>query len=364
MSSAMDSLTTYFSYKDRASGQGHEKPFYYYLQLLTWNHGQNFWQPDTLPPRPTGRFLWTEIVILAFTLVGMVRAFVGQGKGYHREFGLFLTGYVILTFGAYSLISYKTPWCILSTHFAIILLAGFGVAGFMNSLYGAPGKMIFSSLVLAGAAHLALQSYRANFANDVTKPIWLRTLDTHSSMDNPYAYGFTPISLRDTIVSHLEGYAKRSPAGYGLKVDIATPSGGWPLPWYLRKFTNVTYLPSVTAVNNYRAVDAAADIILVEPALKTKLPENVLGKEFDGGKTHVREVFGMLNQQFWIQGYIQRGLTDQPAQAPEIALEKPAAKQKQDAGNQPSTEDKPQPEPPDPTPDLPAVPALERPVVE
>ncbi len=329
LESVADSVKTYFSYADRAGGQGHEKPWYYYLQLLGWNQGGKFWKGES-----AGGFIWTELLILLFALVGMVRAFFGQGKGYHREFGLFLTGYAVLTLAAYSLISYKTPWCILATHFALILLAGFGVGGFMNSLYASWGKWVFASLVLAGAGHLGFQAYRVNFADDATDQPWLRTRNVHSSTANPYAYGFTPIGLRDTIVRRLEGYAARSPAGYALRMEVASPSGGWPLPWYLRKFTSVAYLPDVVAVGGTRGVDPTAEVILVDPALIAKLPEPVRGTDHDGGGTHVKDVFGMLNQQFWIQGYVKRGLEDHGAPA-SAAQPPPAAPAPEEATPEP-----------------------------
>jgi uncharacterized protein (TIGR03663 family) len=336
MGSVADSVKTYFSYAERAGGQGHEKPWYYYLQLLGWNQGGKFWKGES-----AGGFIWTELLILLFALLGMVRSFFGKGKGYHREFGLFLTGYAVLTLAAYSLISYKTPWCILATHFAVILLAGFGVAGFMNSLYASWGKWVFSCLVLVGAAHLGFQAYRVNFADDATTQPWLRTRNVHSSTANPYAYGFTPIGLRDTIVRRLEGYAERSPAGRALRVEVAVPpqSGGWPLPWYLRKFTSVAYLPDVEAVGSTRGVDPTADVILVEPALIKKLPEAVRGTDHDGGGTHVKDIFGMLNQQFWIQGYVKRGLENQGAAATPPPSAEPSSEQT------PPTNDEPKPEP-------------------
>ncbi len=296
-SSILDSVQTYFSYAQRAGGQGHQKPFLYYCQLLGWNHGGKFWLGES-----SGRFLWTELLILSFAVLGMVRSLGGQGKGYRRELGLFLTAYAGLTFLAYSCIAYKTPWCILSTHLALILLAGFGVSGFLSMLYADWGKGVFCAIMLVGAGHLAFQSYRANFPDDPSTQPWLRTLNAHSLTDNPYAYGFTPLGLRDTIVPYLEGYAARSPAGHELRMDIATPSGSWPLPWYLRKFPNVAYRPDLTGL------DPTAAAILVDPALVPRLPLAIRGADEKGSATYAKHIYGMLNQQYWIQGYVQRSL--------------------------------------------------------
>lgn len=317
LSSIADSVKTYFNYADRAGGQGHQKPWYYYLQLLGWNSGGKFWQGES-----GGPFVWTELFILGLAVLGMLRTFFGRAKTWSRELGLFLTAYTVLTFGAYSFIAYKTPWCILSTHVGLILLAGLGAGALIESLYAGWAKWACAGLLFVGAGHLALQSYRSNFQDDPTSATWLRTRNTHSNLANPYAYGFTPMSTRDSIVSKLEGYAKASPLGKGLHIEIGTPSGSWPLPWYLRKFTNVAYLPAVKASNGVRSLDESADVILVDPNLTMDLSESVRGADTTGSATYVKDIFGLINQQFWIQGYAKRSLV--PNLPPMVAPEAPA----------------------------------------
>lgn len=306
-----DSLGTYFNYAERAGGQGHQKPWYYYLQLLGYNQGGKFWLGE-----PDGTFVWSELMILILAAIGFVRAFAGQGRGYSRQFGLFLGVYALLTFGAYSVISYKTPWCILSTHLAFVLLAGFGAAGIYNSLFTSTGKWLLGLILFAGVGHLALQGYRATAPNDPTAPRLLQSRDVHSRAANPYAYGFTPASLRDDIVAKLNGYAERSPLGHGLRMEIATPGGPWPLPWYLRKFTATAYLPDVEPARGVRGLDPTADVILVDPSLLKKLPESLRGADFTGSADYAKDIFGLLNQQFWIQGYVKRSLLEHPAPPP------------------------------------------------
>jgi uncharacterized protein (TIGR03663 family) len=301
--SIVESFETYLNYLKRAGGQGHEKPWFYYLQLLGYNEGGKFWLGE-----PDGRFVWTEAMVLVLACFGGLRGFFGSGKTYSRELAVFLAVYALATFMAYSWIAYKTPWCILSTHVAILLLAGLGAASFIHGLYKLWGKWMVAALLLIGSGHLALQSYRANFQDDPTLARWLRTFNTHSLVGNPYAYGFTPVSLRDSIVTNLEAYAARSPEGRKLRIEIATPSGSWPLPWYLRKFTGVAYLPAVTASENFRAVDPTADVILVDPTMIKDLPESVRGPTHSGSAEYANHLFGMLNQQYWIQGFVKRSL--------------------------------------------------------
>ena len=334
-----DSIGTYFNYAARAGGQGHQKPWYYYIQLLAYNTGGKFWLGES-----DGTFVWSELLIVLLAVLGIVRAFVGQGRGYNREFALFLGVYAVLTFGAYSFISYKTPWCILSTHLALVLLAGFGAAGIFNSLFTSVGKWGLTAVLTLGAGHLALQSHRATAANDPTAPHWLQTRDVHSRTANPYAYGFTPMSLRDTIVSNINGYAARSPLGYGLRMEIATPGGPWPLPWYLRKYTATAYLPDVDPTPEVRGLDPTADVILVDPSLVKKLPENIRGADDKGSADYESNLYGLLNQQYWIKGYVRRTLLENaPAPSTPPAVEPP------DEAEIPlPPADVPLPEPPDP----------------
>ena len=348
-----DSIGTYFNYAARAGGQGHQKPWYYYIQLLAYNTGGKFWLGES-----DGTFVWSELLIVLLAVLGIVRAFVGQGRGYNREFALFLGVYAVLTFGAYSFISYKTPWCILSTHLALVLLAGFGAAGIFNSLFTSVGKWGLTAVLTLGAGHLALQSHRATAANDPTAPHWLQTRDAHSRTANPYAYGFTPMSLRDTIVSNINGYAARSPLGYGLRIEIATPGGPWPLPWYLRKYTATAYLPDVDPTPEVRGLDPTADVILVDPSLVKKLPENIRGADDKGSADYESNLYGLLNQQYWIKGYVRRTLLENaPAPSTPPAAEPPG---EQEIPLPPSDVPLPDSPPFDPEPPDPDSPASER----
>ena len=345
-----DSIGTYFNYADRAGGQGHQKPWYYYLQLLGYNTGGKFWLGQS-----DGTFVWSELLILLLAVLGIVRAFVGQGRGYDREFALFLGVYAVLTFGAYSFISYKTPWCILSTHLALVLLAGFGAAGIFNSLFTSAGKWALTAALTLGAGHLALQSYRATAANDPTDPRWLQTRNAHSLGANPYAYGFTPTGLRDNIVSKLNGYASRSPLGHGLRMEIATPGGPWPLPWYLRKFTATAYLPDVDPTPGFRGLDTTADVILVDPSLLKKLPESIRGPDFNGSADYTKDIFGLLNQQYWIQGYVRNNLLEIPPPPPPFPAPAPAPESAPVPAQEPPTEAPSELETPVPPADVPPV---------
>ncbi|MDG2124797.1 MAG: glycosyltransferase family 39 protein, partial [Verrucomicrobiales bacterium] len=62
LSGIFDSFTTYASYLDRSKGSGHEKPWYYYIILLTW--------------KPSGGLVWSSAAILVLAMVGSGYAFL------------------------------------------------------------------------------------------------------------------------------------------------------------------------------------------------------------------------------------------------------------------------------------------------
>ena len=106
-----ESVLTYSTYLDRAGQTGlHEHPWHYYLGLL--GHYQFADGP-----------VFSELIVLLLALVGLgftVRGSVGEANA-----GLlrFVALYTVLMTVIYSLIPYKTPWCLLSFYHGIILLA-------------------------------------------------------------------------------------------------------------------------------------------------------------------------------------------------------------------------------------------------
>ena len=87
----------------RAGGQGHEKPFWYYAQLLAGG--------------------WSGAAILAVAAMGFLRAIHKPASG--ARFALAI--YALLIFAIYSAIPYKTPWLALNFWLPLAILAGIAV---------------------------------------------------------------------------------------------------------------------------------------------------------------------------------------------------------------------------------------------
>src|SRR5207342_2861033 len=113
----MDSLRTYLPWVRRAGGDSpHIHPWYFYVQRLC------FFKEARGP-------IWTEGLIVALAIIGawcgLSRTHLGAADA---SFARFITFYTALLTTAYSLIAYKTPWCLLGFLQPLILLAGIGAA--------------------------------------------------------------------------------------------------------------------------------------------------------------------------------------------------------------------------------------------
>ena len=88
------------------------------------------------------------------------------------SFARFMAFYTLLLTGAYSLIPYKTPWCVLSFLQGMIVLAGIGAVALIRATPGKLLKDVVVLLLLAASAQLGWQAYRASYIRyaDDTNP--------------------------------------------------------------------------------------------------------------------------------------------------------------------------------------------------
>jgi uncharacterized protein (TIGR03663 family) len=227
----------------------HRHPWDYYLGLLIRN----------------------EWLIVAAAVAGATR------KG-----GLprFLAVYACAMTLAYSLIPYKTPWCLLGPLDAMILLAGTGTAAWLEWL---PRKAWVAMSILL--AVVCFQAWRASF------PL-------SSDPRNPYAYAHTGrdvYALRDRLES----------LGRGRLVQVVSTRNLWPLPWYLRAFPHVEWWRSLGP--GYRP----ADVILVTPEMEPALVHELYEVPPPGSRELYLSIFDRymeLRPRVELRGYIRASL--------------------------------------------------------
>jgi uncharacterized protein (TIGR03663 family) len=203
-----DSFQAFDLWKKTGMSEFHSKPFGTYADWL--------WQE--------------EAPILVLAVAGTIVALLERRK---NRFAVFASAWAFGLLVAYSLISYKTPWLVLSFVVPLAVAGGYGV----QKLYdwgradrwrrGGP----VAALVVAAAA-LAVGTYQTIVLN-------FREYDNDSY---PYVYSHTQRQALE-LVKEVERAAARA----GTRepgVVIASPEY-WPLPWYFRDDPHAGYVGSV-----------------------------------------------------------------------------------------------------------------------
>jgi uncharacterized protein (TIGR03663 family) len=185
----------------RAAGEGHEKPFAYYLHLLD----------------PT---LVLFIVAAAGIYAAVCDAAARAGKA-----PILLVIYGALIFLIYSAIPYKTPWLALNLWLPTALICGLGVAAFWHQIKDTASRWI---VVIAGVFLLATLGVQ-------TKVL---VFDRPADERNPFAYAQTSDDLSGLPPRLEQLVAENHLSQPRIAVVAADP---WPLPWYLRKFAAVGF---------------------------------------------------------------------------------------------------------------------------
>jgi predicted membrane-bound mannosyltransferase len=190
----------------RAGGEGHQKPFWYFAQLLTGGRSGG--------------------LISVLALIGFVQS---TRKRDATAFGL-LAFYAFFIAVIYSLIPYKTPWLALNLWLPIALFAGRGIDSpwRLAAKYPAFRIPIRAVCIAVGAALAVL------VAHDTRQRVFLHAADE----TNPYAYAHTSEDLLG-LPAEIERLAHQDAfAAPRIAVIAADP---WPLPWYLRHFSEVGF---------------------------------------------------------------------------------------------------------------------------
>ena len=310
----LDSVRTYTTYFDRAGNNTlHIHPWYYYLKMLIYSrYGDG--------PR------WTEALIVLLAVVGFIAAMTRKGLSFANVHparlpmclarlntspsstgGIhllrFIGFYTLILTAAYSIIPYKTPWCMLGFLHGMILLAGVGAVVLVKLMPNVLPRLIILLLLFEGSVHLTWQSYLSNY-------------EFYADSRNPYVYAH-PTNEVFTITEKIEEYASVHEDGYDIPVDVICPEGDyWPLPWYLRSFKKIRWS------NEVDNDTASAPLVIaspdVEAALTNKLYSLTPPQErqmylylFD------RPYYVWLRPQVKLLGFVRKDLWERRHQGPD-----------------------------------------------
>jgi len=242
-----DSITTYCHHFAQGGGQGstgdHSYPWYHYLRIILW------WQVGD-------GSLWTEAVVVVLAIAGMIAALCGKGCGKASiPFVRFLCIYTVVMTVVYSVISYKTPWCLLGFFHGMILHAGVGAAAGLRIAKKAPLKALVAVVLVGAAGHLAWQGWRANFPQC-------------ADPGNPYVYAHPTHDVPE--LARLVGeIANVHDDKRDMYVQIiCADNHPWPFPWYLRDFTRVDW-------NGRVSPGPLAPVIIYRPDLSAKVNDTL-----------------------------------------------------------------------------------------
>lgn len=189
----------------RAAGQGHERPFWYYGQLLASG--------------------WSGGVLLALACLGIFISI----KTRRASPTQWLAYYGFLIAAIYSLIPYKTPWLALSLWLVVALFSAIAAVSLWSWASERLDKRAVAPIFCILAALVAVL-----LEHDTRERVFLRPFDE----SNPYAYAHTSDDILG-LAAEIGDLARRD--------GILTPriaviaADPWPLPWYLRHFKQVGF---------------------------------------------------------------------------------------------------------------------------
>jgi predicted membrane-bound mannosyltransferase len=228
-------MYSFVSYFERGTGTPeHTYPWFYYLKILFYYNSN-------------GTVFCSEMLLLVAFNCSIIILFVQNPE----KLSLFFLSFAISMLAVYSVIPYKTPWNILGL---IPAMAVPGAAGLL-SLYERIGQTRTRFFVqLAFAVLFVFQVHT----------LWQLNFEEADAPENPFTYGHARDDVK-RIAQKLQQVSSGE-MSKEMRIDvIALNSGYWPLPWYLRHFTQVAWWNTVP--ENI----AATPVILITPDMEDKL---------------------------------------------------------------------------------------------
>jgi uncharacterized protein (TIGR03663 family) len=199
--------------KTGSDGAGHGKPFYYWLQLIV-----RYEQP----------------VLVALLLAPLIQLVQNLNLRYLAIYG-------VGTFLAYSIVSYKTPWCIISIVWPLLF-----VFGALPGLFPTEYRRIVSAsvavlLAISLGLSVSLNYFRCSTFNEFN---WTSERSVPENLKRfavwePYVYVQTYNDVWK-LTKPLLRLATSNPTYYQLIGHLIRTST-YPLPWMLGDFTKVGY---------------------------------------------------------------------------------------------------------------------------
>ena len=177
--------------------------------------------------------VYPKMAELPAMLLGSVGIVLALWRARDR-FAVFVAFWSLGILAAYSLVSYKTPWCALNIVLPFVIMAGYG----LQQLYGRRSIAVFLAAIAVGVSlYLAIELSFFKYDDDA----------------QAYSYAHTKRDFQ-RLVNEVDSIAAGNPAGKDIGITVMSGEH-WPLPWYLRDYTHAGYWGTV--------VDSSEPILIV-----------------------------------------------------------------------------------------------------
>ena len=180
----------------------------------------------------------------------------------------------------------------------MILLAAVAMVLMIKLLANNKAKVLAVIVLTFGGLHLLFQAYLANYKY-YAEPV------------NPYVYAHTSTDIFK-IVEGIRNISEIHPASRNMYIQVICPDGDyWPLPWYLRDFTNIGWWSEVDEKT------PAAEIIIASPAVEPALIKKLYEQPPPGQRNLYLPLFDsylQIRPGVELRGFITKELTDKLSQ--------------------------------------------------
>ncbi|MHC4551336.1 MAG: flippase activity-associated protein Agl23, partial [Planctomycetota bacterium] len=295
----LDSVATYAIWFQRSGDSIHVHPWYFYLDLITWI--------EILEP-----VTWNEDGIVALAFCGLLFIFIPKARTASVPIVIrCIAAYTLTLTAIYCIIPYKTPWCMLSFLYGMVILGAFTLNELTRTADSRWQKTCIGIII---AVFVCISPVFQS---------WMLNFKYHADPRNPYVYAHTSTD----IFPMLEAIEKAADAAEGKKTliyAIADEHDHWPLPWYLRLYENDGY-PLGPEAYVCRAP------IIIANAEQEQALLNVLYTAPPPGQKHL--YVPLFDEDLYLRpgvpwrGYIRKDLYDRMNAAGESALPSPTTKE-------------------------------------
>jgi uncharacterized protein (TIGR03663 family) len=178
------------------SGNGHEKPLWYFIKILFTHE-------------------WLALLGVMFSVFALVQ----------ESYSIRILSAVGCGLGlGYSLVNYKTPWCLMSFYWALILVAAYWLSQLIDQ--GKTKRPWIVPILTIGILLSGLRSHSLAYVR--------------VDGEDPYIYGQTYRELMGPIKEILDRVEAEPDLANRLRIQVLS-GFTWPLPFYLGEIKNTGY---------------------------------------------------------------------------------------------------------------------------